>query len=229
MLGVVDEPKREIFQGISHHYPQHGAKPPKRSYSPPAWPQSQTINDHVRALLAWNRKATDHPVFTPDVLPNLLPFTTQMQQCCSRQKGEPNFGEITDLLIVQNEKLKSNLDKVIENESHRYSLGFCVPKLYWILIWINWLTNCSILRSVTDTLQTNTKSFDSGKTKQPLGRCLTVSSSEASKQATLIEGIGALYPTARKYHLLLLVIDAEPADWDPEIASASAKFQHSLN
>lgn len=96
-LGVVDESQWEIFEENSHHYPQRGPKPPKRSSSPPAWPQSQTLSDHVRAFLAWNRKATDHPVFTPEVFPSPLLFTTQMQQCCSRQEGEPNFGEIMDL------------------------------------------------------------------------------------------------------------------------------------
>lgn len=84
--------------------------------------------------------------------------------------------------------------------------------------------NCSILRSMTDTLQTNTKSFGSRKTKQPLGRCLTVSSSKASKQVTRIEGIRALYPTASKHHLLLLLIDVERADCDPEIVSAFSKL-----
>lgn len=52
-------------------------------------------------LSSLEQKGTDHPAYTPDVLPNLLLFTTQMQQCCSHQKEEAHLGEIMDLLIAQ--------------------------------------------------------------------------------------------------------------------------------
>lgn len=125
-------------QGISHHYPQSSKR---RWVTPNLTPRLSPplpLNPLISEFRAWNWKAMEHLVF---MLPKLLHFTTQMQQCCSLWKGYANFEEITDLLIWPKKNLKSNTDNMIENESNRNSSLLYFPKLCWL--WINPLTNRS--------------------------------------------------------------------------------------
>lgn len=70
MLGTFSKIKSQISQSMKYFKGFHTTtfskdqSHPKRSYLPPARSQSQTLHDHTRAFLAWNRKVTDHPVFT---------------------------------------------------------------------------------------------------------------------------------------------------------------------